>query len=431
MNFKKSIMLIPFVVIFVLTQTVNAFGDSNENEEEYSTIFEYGEWHYYDKGDYICVCGYTGDDRSITVPREINGKKVTSLSPEKMQTVTEEEKPEYRFLKFSNNLTKEIVVPEGVTYIDDYTFQNSKIEKAVLPKSLKNIGYKAFADCKNLNSIEIPENVKNIGKSAFASSGLEKITLYEGLESIGESAFRETKLMTDIRIPDSVSYIGERTFEGSGLVRAVLPSSLTVVKSALFSGCTNLKFVYFPEGVRVLENDIFYNCINLIEAYFPSTLREIDGVFRYFDSLENVYFAMSKEEIKTLWGDDAMGILTGQSIYTDPEDYSNVKLIADTPVPDMQTAAPAPPSKAEYQGYMLFLRLVITLCLAGTACFIFFSVQNGRKMKANPKKTTTQTVCGDYPKILGTWKCKKCGTISGPIANYCYKCGKERGKDEK
>ncbi|MBR1687205.1 MAG: leucine-rich repeat domain-containing protein [Prevotella sp.] len=73
---------------------------------------------------------------------------------------------------------KDLVVPNDVTSIRDYAFQNCEgLTSLTLPENLETIGYSAFAGCSNLTSINIPDGVKEIGAS-YNPSFPEEAKLY-------------------------------------------------------------------------------------------------------------------------------------------------------------------------------------------------------------------------------------------------------------
>ena len=76
----------------------------------------------------------------------------------------------------------EIVIPEGVTSIDDYAFENFKgLISIVIPNSVTSIGYYAFNECDGLTSVVIPNSVTDISNYAFR--GCSNITIYCEAES--------------------------------------------------------------------------------------------------------------------------------------------------------------------------------------------------------------------------------------------------------
>jgi hypothetical protein len=62
-----------------------------------------------------------------------------------------------------------IVVPEGITTIKQYAFQNSPIESIILPQSLTTLGSQSFRNCYKLKEITIPDNVTDLGVQTFSN----------------------------------------------------------------------------------------------------------------------------------------------------------------------------------------------------------------------------------------------------------------------
>ncbi|MCR5324622.1 MAG: leucine-rich repeat protein [Lachnospiraceae bacterium] len=87
---------------------------------------------------------------------------------------------------------KTVILPEGITHLDNGAFYHCMFDSIVLPDSLEEIGDQAFAGCVNLKSIVIPEGVTKIGRRAFA----------------------ECKLLTKVNIPKSCKAIGDYAFNG-------------------------------------------------------------------------------------------------------------------------------------------------------------------------------------------------------------------------
>lgn len=73
---------------------------------------------------------------------------------------------------------KKIIIPDSVTSIGDYAFDNCVyLTDITLPKNLKEIGFEAFKNCNNLKEIEIPESVVAIGENAFEGCDEIKIIM--------------------------------------------------------------------------------------------------------------------------------------------------------------------------------------------------------------------------------------------------------------
>lgn len=425
LTFVYSIALCVAALLLCFVQAAYAYDADNDTDTEKPLTWD--KWLYYDMGDYINICGYTGTDDRIVTPTEINGKKVTKISPRKTQ-IDFFDMTTYTFFEAYNKNTTDVVISEGVISLDAYTFCEQTLLKSItLPKSLKFIGDSAFERCENLTSITIPENVTTIGTYAFADSGLAEIFLPEGLKSIGGYAFMGVPA-AQLYLPDSVIYMGSFVFYQSKLEEITLPSGLLKLESGLFNSCIGLKRVYISEGTISLGFNMFNTCPNLEEVYFPSTLRETEEIFRYNRSLKNIYFAADEKECELLLGNSIMDDFTGKSSGYEEEVaeyYDNVKITYNTPVP-LHGPSPYPKESAETDGIAVLLIAISLICFIMTVIFVILFIAEKKRtsaIKAEEKKKKEE---GFHPEVLGTWECAKCKTVNSPIGNYCYKCGRKR-----
>lgn len=60
-----------------------------------------------------------------------------------------------------------VSIPNSVSTIDDYAFENSSLTSIVIPNSVSRIGRDAFSECHKLTAITLPSSITNIGKNAF------------------------------------------------------------------------------------------------------------------------------------------------------------------------------------------------------------------------------------------------------------------------
>lgn len=99
---------------------------------------------------------------------------------------------------------KELTIPETVNYngttytvteigekaLGSVTWGGCKVERIVLPSSIKKIGNEAFAFCLKLNSINLPEGLIEIGRRSFcATRALSKLYIPNSVRLIGDNAF--------------------------------------------------------------------------------------------------------------------------------------------------------------------------------------------------------------------------------------------------
>ncbi len=122
---------------------------------------------------------------------------------------------------FLNNIyLSSVVFGNGVTEIYDNMFANTNISSVHISDSIKTIGSRAFAYCKNLKSIRIPEGVEAIENEAFLSSGVIHVEFAENskLSEITEKVFADTQLSQDFKIPEGVTEVYKNAFPESAIV---------------------------------------------------------------------------------------------------------------------------------------------------------------------------------------------------------------------
>lgn len=217
-----------------------------------------------------------------------------------------------------------VTVPEGMTKIGEGAFTgNTKINKVILPDTVKEIGMRAFASCNSLSDINL-ENISKIGEVAFegtaisevvfsdeiieipigcfayatvkkvtlganvttiASSAfyncrtLEEINFSNCLYSIGAQAFYQTYALQSIKLPEGLSVIGSQAFYGSAIENIEIPGSVEVLEAGTFSYCQSLKKITFNEGLKEIGSSLIYDT-KVKEIYIPSTVETI-GVFAF------------------------------------------------------------------------------------------------------------------------------------------------------
>ena len=188
--------------------------------------------------------------------------------------------------------------------------------------SIKRVESGAFNGKKSLQSIILPEGITVINNGAFLNSGLEAITLPESLEGIGQSVFSGTRLK-EITIPANVGALGTSAFEGSDagpmplekvifngskimdiepytfkncvkLKEITLPESLTVIDYSAFFGCSSLTKVVIPDNVFEIGKTAFLGCTSLTEATIGRSVRSIGE--KCFDGCKKLATVICKGE---------------------------------------------------------------------------------------------------------------------------------------
>ena len=100
-----------------------------------------------------------------------------------------------------------------LTDVDEEAFGEVTVAAEYKNLPVVEIGYKAFAHCKNVTGITLPLGVKTVGGYAFENCAkLSSVALPDGLGEIGKWAFSGCAALTGIVIPANVTVIGEYAF---------------------------------------------------------------------------------------------------------------------------------------------------------------------------------------------------------------------------
>lgn len=209
-------------------------------------------------------------------------------------------------------LLTNVVLPEGITVIDDEAFQGAISLKTINIGNTKEIGDRAFSGCTSLTGIDLSK-VETIGEevfngctslssvnipkltevtgSAFAGcTGLKEITFSTNMKTIGKSAFSGCTGIETLSLPEGLESIGQNAFEKCTFANVTLPNSIKIIDSESFAGCGNLESIVLPNGLETIGNRAFRGC-DLISITFPGSLKYIGSEVFYSNDLASVTFA--------------------------------------------------------------------------------------------------------------------------------------------
>ena len=145
-------------------------------------------------------------------------------------------------LYLNDELISELFIPNGVTKISDYAFNDCNgITSIDIPSDIASIGKDTFTGCNNIITATLPTTVL----SSISKNKLQRVVLNGG-EEIPSGAFVNCSDLTSIDIANSITSIGQFAFSNCTSLQSIkIPNSVVSIAWQTFNGCNNLKNVTF------------------------------------------------------------------------------------------------------------------------------------------------------------------------------------------
>ena len=217
-------------------------------------------------------------------------------------------------LYLDGDLVEELVIPDGVTSINNFAFIRCKsIKKVVIPASVTSIGKNVFYGCKNLESITF-ENTENWwmnvispynGKGGLIEadftnpeqnadylknnehfqlytvpdSGIIEATKNNVVSKLSVLAADNTYVikLTGNITADTISSIVPYLQDETKKIKLDLSGStgLTSIPHRAFFKCKSLVIINLPNGIKEIESHAFESCSYLIRVNIPDGVTNI------------------------------------------------------------------------------------------------------------------------------------------------------------
>ena len=191
---------------------------------------------------------------------------------------------------FEGHITiPQTVIYNKVTYtivqIAVNAFESSNITSVTLPNSIKTIGKRAFANCKQLQSAEIPEGVSGLSEEMFSGCiSLKNISLPTTISSLSKKAFYNCSSLESIEMPKVRQIYGYAFYGCSSLNSLYMPNVISFDEYS-FCKCSSLTILKLPQELSHIGNCVFMDCTSLSKVYIGCTSRQVSIYNKVFDNI--------------------------------------------------------------------------------------------------------------------------------------------------
>ena len=198
-----------------------------------------------------------------------------------------------------NKTVTRVELPACISRIDHETFKDCKnLVKIVIPATVTSIGEDAFAgsgiaanenkwkkgaliidDCLVATNNDLPAKyvfknkipIRLIAERAFANrKNLKTVEIPQSVTAVPSAAFYNCENLTSVTIPSTVREVGNFAFYQCALLKsAKLPDQLERIGMGAFYGCVNLTEQVLSDKIEVLEQATFYMCRSIKTSPCP------------------------------------------------------------------------------------------------------------------------------------------------------------------
>ena len=116
------------------------------------------------------------------------------------------------FLQAAEAIGSVLMLPEGVEKVCQRSFRGTGLRALVLPRSVRELGRGAFADCVQLSRVDFSEGLEKIEPSCFAGTDLREIALPASLRELGAQAFYGCAKLVTVKFAEGLEKIGDQCF---------------------------------------------------------------------------------------------------------------------------------------------------------------------------------------------------------------------------
>ncbi|MBR4068250.1 MAG: leucine-rich repeat domain-containing protein [Clostridia bacterium] len=180
------------------------------------------------------VYGYTGNEKAVAVPRQIDGIDVQTIDA------------------FGTG--------ESV----------SSVQTLIIPETVTKIGTKAFADLSSLQTVLCYGPLESLGEAAFSNcTALKTVLFINGIYQIDAYAFDGCTQLKELWWRGKADRIGEYALRNTGL--EVFALEVRRLDKAVFQNCALLSQVHIRNGIQRIDTNLLDGCNGLEKLCFETS----------------------------------------------------------------------------------------------------------------------------------------------------------------
>ena len=246
-------------------------------------------------------------------------------------------------LYLNNKPLTELIIPEDITEIKNYTFKGANLRKVTMHDNVTSIGDLSFGGC-DLDEFTFGRNVTSIGSNIYDSCKKINIPNLEwlfnieyadhGLYDNGGIIYIDNQQINDIVIPESVTKINDYIFKNNDHITSInMHNDVTTIGKYAFYDTVALNSITIGNNVAYIGDYAFANNAALTSINIPPSITEIcNGAFLNVKSLESVYITDLEAWLRITFNDSTANPLINYATL-----YLNNQELTDLVIPESIT----------------------------------------------------------------------------------------------
>ena len=199
-----------------------------------------------------------------------------------------------------------VEIPNSLSIISDEAFYGTNLKSIIIPESVTQIYFNAFAGIPTLEEVIFNANKCEYVKANFESDSnfvgalgdsVKTLVIGENVESMSKEFLMPLKNLETLEL-NSTGFIKNfndlsvnKPLFSSTLSSVKLGSKLTEIPDYTFAGCKNITSISFPESLTTIGRSAFNGCSGLTSLTIDKNISSIGyNAFAGCRGIENLYY---------------------------------------------------------------------------------------------------------------------------------------------